>query len=71
MPARSGEVSLREMGGISGRGLQKTPGGAVALELGEADEDWRAPRHQRLLLGSEASGDTPGEFWRKSCWQGL
>lgn len=38
-PASSGEVSLREVGGISGGGLQKTPGGAVALEVGEADED--------------------------------
>lgn len=33
-PAGSGEVFLRQVGGISDGGLQETPGGAVVLELG-------------------------------------
>lgn len=34
MPAGSGEVFLREVGGISDGGLQETSGGVVVLELG-------------------------------------
>lgn len=33
-PAGSGEVFLRQVGGIGDGGLQESPGGAVVLELG-------------------------------------